>query len=117
LLKVVAVNELSEAFQKIASGLGLILQVLGNWALQWSVLLLLMLASAMVWSQMDPADYTRLGLTIPNFWWQLGAIGLLTGLTLLCGWLQGILNWAPAEIDLGPPERQPIGHGADLGHQ
>jgi hypothetical protein len=50
-------------------------------------------------------------MTIPNFWWQLGGVGLLVGTALFCGWLQGVLGWTPEEIDLEPPV-----HAAAHGH-
>ena len=75
----------------------------------WLPLVLLILLSALVWSQMAPADCDCLGfVTVPNFWWQLGEMGLLVGLTLFCGWLQGYFGWYPAEVSLGPPAP---GHG------
>ncbi len=83
-----------------------------NWKKTWSVLaqgawmpvVLLVVAGALAWSQMAPSDCSWLGIiTIPNFWWQLIAGSLLLGVTLFCGWLQGVFNWAPAEIDLEPP--------------
>jgi hypothetical protein len=78
----------------------------------WVPVLLLLFIGALVWSQMSPSDCTCLGfVTIPNFWWQLGSVGLLAALTLFCGWLQGILNWAPAEINLEPPPPAAHGHG------
>jgi hypothetical protein len=82
-----------------------------NWARVWPVLaqgawlgvVLLNLIAALVWSQMEPSSCDCLGLlTVGNFWWQLGAVGLLTALTLFCGWLQGALSWAPPEIALEP---------------
>jgi hypothetical protein len=52
---------------------------------------------------MAPSECDCLGFTIiPSFWWQLVAVSVLTALTLLCGWLQGIMNWQPADIDLEP---------------
>ncbi len=83
-----------------------------NWAKVWPVLargawmpfVLLMFTSALVWSRMAPSACNCLGFaTIPNFWWQLGAVGLLVAVTLFCGWLQGLMNWAPAEISFDPP--------------
>jgi hypothetical protein len=83
-----------------------------NWKKAWPVLargawapaVLLLLVSALVWSRLTPSEGSFLGLiTVPNFWWQLGAVGLLAALTLFCGWLQGVMDWAPAEISLEPP--------------
>src|SRR5206468_12679263 len=91
-----------------------------NWKQAWAVLalgawlpvLLLMIASALVWSQIAPSDCSCLGfVTVPNFWWQLGGVGLLAAITLFCGWVQGVFGWAPAEIDLEPPPTADDGQG------
>lgn len=87
-----------------------------NWAKAWPVLrqgawvgvVLLMVVCALVWSQIAPAPLVFGAMTVGNFWWQLGAVTILTCLTLFAGWLQGVMDWAPAEIDLEPP--------ADTGH-
>jgi hypothetical protein len=93
-----------------------------NWQKTWPVLrqgacvpfTLLLVLIALVWSQMLPSECTCLAIvTVPNFWWQLGAVGLLAGVALFCGWLQGKFGWTPAEVDLDPPEH---GHGDDHGH-
>ena len=82
----------------------------------WAPLVLLMLVSALVWSRISPTDCGCLGfVTIPNFWWQLGAVGLLAAVTFFCGWLQGLFHWAPAEISLEPPAPDPS-HGHAHGH-
>ena len=39
------------------------------------------ITAALAWSQMSPSDYHLWFLTVPNFWWQLGAVTLLVGLT------------------------------------
>jgi hypothetical protein len=91
-----------------------------NWKKAWAVLaqgawvpvLLVLVVSALVWSQMAPSDCTCLGFTtVPNFWWQLGAVGLLAAVTLFCGWLQGVFGWAPLEVDLEPPAPAAHDHG------
>jgi hypothetical protein len=70
----------------------------------WAPVVLLMFLSALVWSRLDASPCACLGVvSIPNFWWQLGYVGLLAALALFCGWLQGLMNWAPAELDLDPP--------------
>src|SRR5262249_42972354 len=62
----------------------------------WAPLVLLMIVAALVWSRLAPSTYDDLGFVrIGNFWWQLGAVSLLAGVTLLCGWLQGLFHWAP----------------------
>jgi hypothetical protein len=90
-----------------------------NWSKAWPVLargawapvVLLMLVAALVWSRLNPAPCPCLGfVTIPTFWWQLGGVSALVALALLCGWLQGKLGWAPAEVDLNPPPPA-TGHG------
>ncbi len=69
----------------------------------WAPLVLLVLISALAWSSIAPGERTILGLwRVGNFWWQLGAVGLLTGLAFFCGWLQGLFHWEPADIDLEP---------------
>jgi hypothetical protein len=79
----------------------------------WAPLVLVIVVTALVWSQITPADCGCLGfVTIPNFWWQLGEVSLLAGLALFCGWLQGYFHWTPA-----PVEFEPAGHGHhDYGH-
>jgi hypothetical protein len=73
-------------------------------------LVLILVVSALVWSQLAPSDCSCLGfITVPNFWWQLGGVGLLAAVTLFCGWLQGVFGWTPAEVELEPP--MPAGHG------
>ena len=84
-------------------------KVLGQGA--WAPLVLLMLVTALVWSRLAPAPCACLGITVPNFWWQLGAVGLLTAVTLLCGWLQGVFGWTPADINLEPPASPSPQHG------
>lgn len=91
-----------------------------NWSKAWPVLaqgawvplLLIAVASALTWSQLTPSECPCLGfVTVPNFWWQLGAVGLLVALTLGCGWLQGLFGWAPPEVNLEPPA-----HAAEHAH-
>ena len=44
----------------------------------WAPLVLIMLIGAFVWSRIEPAPYSFPGfMTVPNFWWQLGGVGLL----------------------------------------
>lgn len=98
-----------------------------NWKKAWPVLaqgawlpvLLLVVVASLVWSELAPSNCTCLGFTtVPNFWWQLGAVGLLVAVTLLCGWLQGVFGWEPAEINLEPPHPGEIpthGHEHTIG--
>lgn len=89
-------------------------KVLGQGA--WAPLVLLMVVAALVWSRIAPSACSCLGfITVPNFWWQLGGIGLLAALTLFCGYLQGLFGWTPAEIDLAPPVAA-HGHHGHTGH-
>jgi hypothetical protein len=69
----------------------------------WVPLVLLMVLGALAWSRISPTEYA-------NFWWQLGAIGLLAAATFFCGWLQGVFGWTPAEINLEPPAPSAHGH-------
>ena len=78
----------------------------------WVPLLLAMIAGAMVWSQIAPGECTCLGfITIPNFWYQLGEVAMLEGIAFLCGWIQILAGWAPAEINLDPPASASHDHG------
>jgi hypothetical protein len=136
-----SVNELWEALKQLFTSLGLVLDYLFllilrwspvwslvlawfawwmwgvNWRKTWPVLkqgawvvvVLVMVASALVWSQLAPSS-------VANFWWQLGAISLLTTLTLFVGWLQGVFGWTPAEINLEPPETAASEHGGAHDH-
>jgi hypothetical protein len=83
-----------------------------NWSKVWPVLsqgawapvVLLVLTIAMVWAAISPGACTCIpGLKLPNFWWQLLAVGGLTLFTFCCGWLQGWLGWVPPEIAVEPP--------------
>jgi hypothetical protein len=69
----------------------------------WAPVVLLTIFAAITWASLDPVAWSFLGITLPNFWWQLLAISLLLGLTLLCGWLQGVCGWEPAEVNVEPP--------------
>src|SRR4051794_24244956 len=67
----------------------------------WAPVVLLMLLSAYTWSRIAPGECAYCQL--PNFWSQLGSVSALTALALFCGWIQGLLGWAPPEISLDPP--------------
>jgi hypothetical protein len=70
----------------------------------WLPALLILVVAALVWSEIAPSECACLGfVTVPNFWWQLGGVGLLAAATLLCGWLQGVFGWTPDEVSLEPP--------------
>lgn len=78
----------------------------------WAPLVLLLVVAALVWSRISPSDCSCLGfISVPNFWWQLGGIGLLAALTLFCGYLQDLFGWTPAEIDLAPQAPSHGHHG------
>ncbi len=82
----------------------------------WAPLVLLMIVTALVWSRIAPGTCDCLGfMRIPNFWWQLGYVGMLVAIMLFCGWVQGVFHWAPAEISLEPPAHTDAGHGHE-GH-
>ncbi|MFO0867209.1 MAG: hypothetical protein U0744_21650 [Gemmataceae bacterium] len=78
----------------------------------WAPLVLLVVLTATVWSAISPGGCPSCGL--PNFWYQLVFVSGLVGVAFLCGWLQGVFGWTPAEIDLDPPAHS-HGHG-DHGH-
>ena len=89
--------------------------VLGRGA--WMPLILLGVVSAFVWSRIAPYDCPACGLG--NFWWQLGYVGMLAGIVLICGWLQGLFRWAPPVLDLNPSHdhgHAEHGHQAEHGH-
>jgi hypothetical protein len=70
----------------------------------WVPLLMLCVGGAFVWSRIAPSKFNLLDLiVVPNFWWQVLGVGTLLGLTLFCGWLQGVFGWTPAEVRLEPP--------------
>ncbi len=96
-----------------------------NWKRVWPILregawmpaVLLLVITALVWSRLAPGSYEGLGVTrVPNFWWQLGALGLLAILTLACGWVQDHFHWTPAHLDLEPPVAHENGHEHPTGH-
>jgi hypothetical protein len=96
-----------------------------NWKKAWPVLaaggwvplVLLMVVAALAWSRLAPSDCSCLGfVSVANFWWQLGEIGLFVAVALFCGWLQGHYGWTPAEVDLEPPAHEEHGHGSAHGH-
>jgi hypothetical protein len=96
-----------------------------DWAKVWSILrrgawvavVLAMLVGAMVWAELDPGSRDFLGVfPIANFWWQLGGVSLLVGLTLCCGWLQSVFNWQPAPISIEPSEVSGNGHAVESAH-
>jgi hypothetical protein len=78
----------------------------------WAPAVLLLVVSAYAWSRIAPGECGCLGfMRIPNFWWQLGSVGTLAALALFCGWLQGLLGWAPPDYPIKPP-----GAGMAEGH-
>ena len=78
----------------------------------WAPAVLLLLLSAIVWSDLEARPCHCLGfMTLPNFWWQLGYVSSLTALALFCGWLQGQLGWVTPEMSFEPPAHHDHGHG------
>jgi hypothetical protein len=76
----------------------------------------LLILIAVVWSRIDPRPCDCLGfMSLPNFWWQLGYVGMLAAVAMFCGWLQSVLHWTPHDINLDPPGHA-HGHGHDHGH-
>ncbi len=94
-----------------------------NWRQAWPVLaiggwvplVLVLLMAAKVWSLLDRSPLNIGGMTLHNYWWQLGATGILAGMVLFCGYLQGQWGCEPATVSLDPPESHHDGHG-DHGH-
>jgi hypothetical protein len=91
-----------------------------NWQKAWPVLSrgawipfgLVVVLAALAWSQIMPSTRTVLGtITLLNFWWQLTACAALAATALFCGWLQGVMHWTPAEVDVEPPAHVEHGHG------
>jgi hypothetical protein len=85
----------------------------------WAPVTLLGVLAALVWSQIAPSSYNFLGLmVVPNFWWQLGAVGLIAAIALFCGWLQDVFIWTPPEISVEPAAHgsHAHGHGHRHGH-
>jgi hypothetical protein len=83
-----------------------------DWRKVWPVLaagglapvLLLSLLATLIWTAVDPAPFTSLPfVTIPAFWSHLVSVLLLVLTALFCGWLQGLVGWAPEDIVLDPP--------------
>ncbi|MBM4070938.1 MAG: hypothetical protein FJ271_18610 [Planctomycetes bacterium] len=70
----------------------------------WVPLVLLIVLGAAAWSALQPVppEAARVA-NVPSFWWRLGGVSLLAGVTLLCGWLQDQFQWTPQEINLDPP--------------
>jgi hypothetical protein len=81
----------------------------------WAPAVLLGVMCALVWSYLDPSTVVLAdAIVLPNLVWQLGVVGLLFALALFCGWLQGLYNSRPVEIEYDLPEIH--GHGEDHGH-
>jgi hypothetical protein len=91
-----------------------------NWKKAWPVLaegawvplVLLGILAALVWSMIWPEELPLFGTAlVPNFWWQLIAVGLLIGTALFCGWLQRYFGWTTPEVNL-----EPVPASADVAH-
>ncbi len=81
----------------------------------WLPVALLLVMAAIVWSRVSPGDHVLFGsVHVSALGWHLGAVGIIAGLAFLCGWLQGILGWAPAEMEIEPPP--PTAHAAEAHH-
>lgn len=77
----------------------------------WVPIVLLAVLAALAWSRLAPQDLS-LGFTrVPNFWWQLAAVGLIAAYTLFLGHLQGWLGWHPADYPVYPEGEDGHGHG------
>lgn len=74
----------------------------------WAPAVLLTILVSMAWAMIDARPCNCLGfMTVPNGWWQLGYLGTLAALALVCGWLQGYFALTPPEISIEPP---PVTH-------
>jgi hypothetical protein len=69
----------------------------------WAPFVLLVVLAALVWAALEPTEMPFLGLSLANFWWQLGVVSFIAGLTLFVGWFQGVLGYTPPEITLDVP--------------
>jgi hypothetical protein len=77
----------------------------------WAPLTLIAGTITLVWGWMFPSEAVILGtITLPNFWWQLLAMGGIVSIALICGWLQGVLGCYPAEVELQPATGDGHGH-------
>lgn len=76
----------------------------------WVPLTLLLAVSALVWSRILPSELDLSLVVVPNFWWQLAAVGLMTGVAFFCGWLQVRYGWYPKEISVEPAAGHGHGH-------
>ncbi|HEY1377411.1 MAG TPA: hypothetical protein VGF55_11490 [Gemmataceae bacterium] len=81
----------------------------------WVPLVLIGVMAAVVWTLVFPSNVIVLGfIPMANGLWQLGAVALLIGLVLSCGWLQTRNAWYPPDISLEPPPPAPLhGQGHD----
>jgi hypothetical protein len=92
------------------------------WAIDWRKLgpvlsqggavplVLIAAAVGIAWAGAAPSSMLFVGLEIPNYWWQLGVVGLLLTGTLAAGWLQLKMGWFPQEVTLAPESSHPHGH-------
>jgi hypothetical protein len=70
----------------------------------WIPLVLIGAMAGFVWAFVFPTPAIVFGfIPMPNYLWQLEAVGLLICLALACGWLQTRLGWHPPEISFEPP--------------
>jgi hypothetical protein len=79
----------------------------------WVPAVLFVAMGGAVWTQLDPRDLTWPGYYVPSLAWHLAGALLLAAVAMLCGWLQGVLAWAPPEFPVHPV---PALHGHDHGH-
>ncbi|MCS6977661.1 MAG: hypothetical protein NZM31_11740 [Gemmatales bacterium] len=78
----------------------------------WAPVVLIALIVALALTMVVPASQVVLGVEIGSPWWQLGAVTVAVLSMLVCGWLQGILHWEPAE----PPQLAAAAATHDHGH-
>lgn len=82
----------------------------------WAGVVLFMLLVSLAWASIFPRPCDCLGfVTLPNFWWQLGSVALLTLIAFFCGWVQPRIGISPAEVSFEPPAQE-HGHHGHHGH-
>ncbi len=88
-----------------------------NWRKMWPVLaagawvpmVLVGIMAAVVWTHVFPSNVLVLGfIPVANGLWQLGAVAVLIGVALTCGWLQTRYGWYPPDISFDPPPPVPL---------
>jgi hypothetical protein len=127
--KVATVSEFTQWLQRNSDTLQWLLALMAwviwwlwavNWTKAWAALaqgawvglVLLVLLASMVWSHIDPSPWIVSGIgSVSSSWACLSIVCGMTALALFCGWLQGVMGWTPAEVELEPAEEHALDHG------